>query len=176
MKTLILLLAALDAPPLAFVLDQAGQLTPIYGVAGNFIPGRPGPSLLAYSNDGEIEWRLEPGRLTATRASRTYAFPTAATRANFRGSTAYLPNETIRLDDEPESQLLAGRAITWSEGKLRITQPGGSQEELTLPYEPERMSAAAANWAYLIVNGRAHLLRLTPGRVELFVLPQRSRE
>ena len=38
------------------------------------------------------------------------------------------------------------------------------------------MTAAAANWARLAINNRPHLLRLTPGRVELFVLPQRSRE
>ncbi|MFN0103463.1 MAG: hypothetical protein ACKV2U_15400 [Bryobacteraceae bacterium] len=192
MKPLLLFLSAvlsaqhsLDAPTLAHVLDADGQLTPILGLAGNFVPGRPGPALLAYSNDGDIEWRLEPGRLSATRDGRTAWFATPATRAFFRGAFAIFPdtNEILRLDgdlfvnssDKPNLQL-AGRAITWHDGKLRIFQPDGTEEEIACPQEPESITAAAAGWAHLIVNRRSHLLRLTSGRAQLYVLPQRRRE
>ena len=176
---------AVDAPPLAQVIDADGWLTPIHGLAGNFLSGRPGPALLAYSNDGDIEWRLEPGRLSATRNGRTANFATAATRAVFRGDMAVLPdsNETFRLagdllvfSSEEQSSQLAGRVINWRDGKLRIFQLDGTMEEIECLQKPESMTAAAANWARLVISNRQHLLRLTPGRVELFVLPQRSRE
>ena len=192
MKRLLLVLSvvlsaqpAIDAPPLAHVLDADGLLTPIHGLAGNFISGQPGPALLAYSNDGDIEWRLEPGRLSATRDGRTVVFATAATRAVFRGAVASLPdsNEALRLagdllvfSSEELTSQLAGRVIIWRDGKLRIFQLDGTLEEIECLHEPESMTAAAANWARLVINKRPHLLRLTPGRVELFVLPQRSRE
>ncbi|HEU0123702.1 MAG TPA: hypothetical protein VFQ91_24440 [Bryobacteraceae bacterium] len=176
---------ALDAPPIARVLDREGALTPIHGLAGNFIPGEPGPALLAYSNDGVIEWRLEPGRLTATQAGQTAVFSTTATRAVFRGDSAVLPesNESLRLvgdsllnsSDEPTTQL-AGRLIEWRDGKLHIFQADGSEEIIACLHEPEAMTAAAAHWAHLTIGGQAHLLRLTAGRVELFVLPHRSRQ
>jgi hypothetical protein len=205
---------AIDAPPLAHVLDGEGALTPIHGLAGNFVSGRPGVALLAYSNDGDIEWRLEPGRLSATRGGHTAVFATTATRAVFRGEMAVLagPNETLRLvgdslvfatepltagqargrerqkpeafgarvsgqvtGEEPAGRI-AGRAIRWLEGMLRIVQMDGAVEEIACPVEPEHITAASANWAHLVIDGRPHLLRLTAGRVELFVLPQRRRE
>ena len=194
MKRLILLCSlllpaqsALEAPVLAQVLDAEGFLTPVHGTAGNFVAGRraPGPALLAYSNDGVIEWRLEPGRLIAIRDGAMATVTTTATRAIFRGDRAVLPesNETWRLagdtfvysSDEPLAQL-AGRVITWRDGKLRIFQKDGAEEEVECLQEPESMTAAAANWAHVVIAGRAHLLRLTPGRVELFVLPRRGRE
>jgi hypothetical protein len=193
MRVLLLLLpvllsaqSALEAPVLAQVLDDEGFLTPVHGLAGNFVAGRraPGPALLAYSNDGEIEWRLEPGRLIAIRDGAMATVPTTATRAIFRGDRAVLPesNETWRLagdtfvysSDEPLAQL-AGRVITWRDGKLRIFQRDGAEEDVDCPQEPDRMTAAAANWAHVSIAGRAHLLRLTPGKVELFVLPRRGR-
>ena len=194
MKRLILLCSlllpaqsALEAPVLAQVLDAEGFLTPVHGTAGNFVAGRraPGPALLAYSNDGVIEWRLEPGRLIAIRDGAMATVTTTATRAIFRGDRAVLPesNETWRLagdtfvysSDEPLAQL-AGRVITWRDGKLRIFQKDGAEEEVECLQEPESMTAAASNWAHVVIAGRAHLLRLTPGRVELFVLPRRGRE
>lgn len=193
MRTLLLFSAllyaqpALDVPPVAHVLDTEGFLIPIHGLAGNFVTGRraAGPPLLAYSNDGVIEWRLEPGRLSATRDGKIATFPTTATRARFRGDSAVLldSNESLRLagdlivysSDEPLLQL-AGRSITWSDGKLHIFQADESMEEAECLQEPESMTAAAANWAHLTIEGRAHLLRLTPGRVQLFVLPQRGRQ
>lgn len=177
--------SALDAPPLAHVLDAGGLLTPVLGLAGNFVAGRPGPALLAYSNDGDIEWRLEPGRLSATRDGRSAVFATAAVRAVFRGEFAVLPesNEILRLDgdllvssSEAPAARLAGRIVAWREGRLHITQPDGSEEEAECLQEPSQMTAAAAGWAHLLIADRPHLLRLTPGRVQLFVLPQRSRE
>jgi hypothetical protein len=187
MKRLVVLFSLIlsgqvDSPPLAHVLDGEGRLTPIHGLAGNFIAGRPeaSPALLAYSNDGAIEWRLERGRLSATRNGVTAVFATEATRAVFRGDFAVLPesNESLRLagdtlvfsSEEPPSQL-AGRLITWVDGKLRIFQVDGSVEETVCPQEPDSLSAAAAHWAHVVIAGRAHLLRLTAGRVELFVLP-----
>ena len=175
---------AIDSPPLAHVLDSAGLLTPIHGLAGNFLSGPPGPELLAYSNDGDIEWRLEPGRLSATRNGRATVFPTAATRASFRGDVATLPesNESLRLTGDslesakPQTPKFAGRWIEWRDGKLQILQSDGAFEEIACPQEPESMTAAAANWAHLVINSRPHLLRLTPGRVALFVLPERRRE
>jgi hypothetical protein len=191
MKRLLILLpavlaaqSALDSPPLAHVLDAAGQLTPVYGLAGNFIAGEPGPALLAYSNDGELEWRLEPGRLTVRRQGRTTVFPTEAVRAVIRGTAVQFPdtNETFRLDgdslvpssEEPPSQL-AGRTIAWMDGKLRIFQADGSVEEVNCEREPESWTAAAADWARLTIDGRPYLLRLTAGRTRLYVLPQRRR-
>ncbi|MCC6537816.1 MAG: hypothetical protein IT162_09720 [Bryobacterales bacterium] len=192
MKRILLALSAvlsaqhtLDSPPLAHVLDADGRLTAVHGLGGNFIAGRPGPALLAYSNDGDIEWRLEAGRLSATRAGMTAVFATTATHANFRGEFAALPEskETLRLvgdsivdsSDEPHSQL-AGRLVRWQDGKLRIFQPDGTGEEIECPKEPDTMTAAAADWAHLTIGDRPYLLRMTRGRVQLFVLPQRSRE
>jgi len=191
MKRLLLLFpvvlfaqSGLDSPPLAHVLDQDGKLTPIYGLAGNFIAGEPGAPLLAYSNDGELEWRLEPGRLTVRRQERTTVFPTEAVRAVFRGATVRFPdsNETFRLvgdslvpsSGEPLPQL-AGRTIVWVDGKLRIFQADGTAEEVDCEREPESWTAAAAGWAHLTIAGRPHLLRLTGGRTRLYVLPQRRR-
>ena len=191
MKRLLLVLSsiltaqqAIDTPTLAHVLDADGLLTPIHGLGGNFLSGRRGPALLAYSNDGAIEWRLEPGRLSATRDGRVTVFATTATRAIFRGDVAILPDSDERLrltgdsleSSEAQTGKLAGRVIEWRDGKLRILQPDGAVYEIECPQEPERMTAAAANWAHLVINSRPHLLRLTPGRVELFVLPQRRRE
>ncbi|MBL8240339.1 MAG: hypothetical protein JNM66_23160 [Bryobacterales bacterium] len=192
MKCLLLVLSValsaqptLHSPPLAHVLDGEGRLTAIYGLAGNFIHGRPGPALLAYANDGDIEWRLEPGRLSATRDGRTAVYATVATSATFHGEFAVLPEskETLRLvgeslvdsSDETPSQL-AGRAARWQAGKLRIFQRDGSEDEIDCPQEPDAMSAASADWAFVSINRRPYLLRLTHGRVQLFVLPQRSRE
>ncbi len=192
MKRLLLALSVvlsaqqtLDSPPLAHILDAEGRLTPIYGLGGNFITGRPGPQLLAYANDGDVEWRLEAGRLSATRGGRTAVLATVATRAIFHGEFAVLPEskETLRLvgdsivdsSDEPLSQL-AGRVVRWQDGKLRIFHPDGAEEEIECPQEPDAMTAAAADWAYVTIGSRSHLLRLTRGRVQLFVVPQRSRE
>ena len=193
MKRLLLLVSvlvsaqpAVEMPVVAQVLDEEGFLTPIHGLAGNFVAGRraPGPALLAYSNDGEIEWRLEPGRLMAIRDGAMAAVTTTAIRAIFRGDGAVLPesNETWRLvgdtlvlsSDEPFAQL-AGRVVTWRDGKLRVFQRDGSVEEAECLQEPDSMTAAAANWAHVVIAGRAHLLRLTAGRVELFALPRRGR-
>lgn len=185
-SAVVLAQSALEAPVLAQVLDEDGFLTPIHGLAGNFVAGRraTGPALLAYSNDGEIEWRLEPGRLIAIRDGATATVATTAKRAIFRGDRAVLPesNETWRLagdmfvysSDEPLSQL-AGRVVTWRDGKLRIFQRDGAEEEVECLQEPDSLTAAAAEWAHVVIAGRAHLLRLKPGRVELFVLPQRGR-
>lgn len=176
---------ALAPLPLAQVLDANGDLTPIFGLAGNFVPGKPGQVLLAYSNDGLIEWRLEPGRVSATREGRTTVFPVTANRAIFRGNVAILPesNETLHLvgdsllpsSEEPNLQL-AGRVIEWHDGKLQIFQPDGSRDAVDCPRQPDLMTAAAADWAHLTIAGQSHMLRLTPGRVELFVLPLRRRD
>lgn len=177
---------AVESPVVAQVLDEEGFLTPVHGLAGNFVAGRraPGPVLLAYSNDGEIEWRLEPGRLIAIRDGAMATVTTTATRAIFRGDRAVLPesNEAWRLvgdtfvssSDEPLAPL-AGRVVTWRDGKLRVFQRDGAVEEVECLQEPDSMTAAAANWAHVVIAGRAHLLRLTPGRVELFALPRRGR-
>jgi len=192
MKRILLVLStvlsaqqAIDAPPLAHVLNSDGLLMPIHGIAGNFVPGRAGMALLAYSNDGDIEWRLEAGRLSATREEQTAVYVTTATTAIFRGDTAYLPEtkDYIKFDgqmfhhsSEKSNLQLAGRKVFWKDGRLQIFQADGAMEEIACPLEPERMTAAAANWAHLVIEGRAHLLRLTPGRVELFVLPERRGE
>lgn len=192
MKRLVLFLSAIlsaqqsiDAPPLAHVLNADGLLTPIFGLAGNFVAGRSSQFLLAYSNDGDIEWRLEPGRLSATRGGRTAVFATTASRAIFRGDAAVLPEsgEILRLDgesfvrtSEEPAKLVAGRSIRWEDGMLRITQPNGAVEELPCPVEPDELTAAASDWVHVTVDGRAHLLRLTAGRAALFVLPLRRRE
>lgn len=192
MKRCLLLLSAilsaqtsLQAPPLARVLDAEGLLTPVFGLAGNFVSGLPGPALLAYSYDGDVEWRLEPGRLSATRDGRTALFATDATSAAFHGAFATLPEsgQTLRYNgdtlalffEEPDTRI-AGRAIRWKDGKLLIVQADGAVEEVACSDEPGTMTAAAADWIHLSLRGQSHLLRLTPGRVELFVLPQRRRE
>lgn len=176
---------ALDAPPLAHVLDADGHLTAIYGLAGNFIAGPSGPLLLAYSSDGEVEWRLEPGRLSATRAGSTAVFATIATRATFNGEFAVLPesNETVRLvgdsiviTSEDINSQVVGRAVRWQAGKLQIFHIDGTTEEIDCLQEPDAITAAAAEWAHLRIGNRSHLLRLTPGRAQLFVLPERRQE
>jgi hypothetical protein len=176
--------SALDVPPLAQVRNGDGRLTPIYGLAGNFVSGEPGPVLLAYANDGELEWRLEPGRLTVTRQGRTTVFPADARRAIFRGAAVQFPDssETLRLDgdslvpssEEPLSQL-AGRTIEWVDGKLRIFQPDGRVDEVACAAEPESWTAAGPDWAHLTIAGRSYLLRLAAGRAALYVLPLRGR-
>lgn len=192
MKRLLLFLSAMlsaqqsiDTPPLAHVLDGEGLLRRIHGLAGNFVAGLPGAALLAYSNDGDIEWRLETGRLSATRGEVTAVYATTATRAIFRGTAALLPEFTellsfdgtgIHQSSEKSNSQLAGRTVLWNDGKLQIFQEDGTLEEIDCPVEPERMTAAAANWAHLVIEHRPHLLRLTAGRVELFVLPERRRE
>jgi hypothetical protein len=82
----------------------------------------------------------------------------------------------IHQTSEDHNLQLAGRKVLWNDGKLQIFQADGALEEIDCPVEPERMTAAAAHWAHLTIGGRPHLLRLTPGRVELFVLPERRRE
>jgi hypothetical protein len=171
---------ALDAPSLAIVLDPAGRLTPIRGLAGNFLPGAPGPTLLAYSNDGAIEWRLEEGLLTATAGELSASYPTPALGAEFRGPYAILPGlpgalyfdgAEIHPVDAAPPPLLAGRRIEWRDGILSVTHPSGLHEELECPAEPSRLTAAAADWVHLQINAQPHLLRLSPGRLALFVLP-----
>lgn len=176
---------AVAPPAIATILDSAGRLTPIFGLAGNFIPGGPGTALLAYSFDGDIEWRLKPGLLSATRAGRTSVYPTDASGAIFRADTAVLtPSRgTIRLEgdllvsssDEPNSQL-AGRTLVWDNGKLRIFQPDGTVEETACPLQPETMTAAGPDWVHLVIRSRPYLLRVAPGRVGLFSLPLRRPE
>ncbi len=171
---------ALDAPSLAIVLDPAGRLTPIRGLAGNFLPGSPGPALLAYSNDGAIEWRLEEGFLTATTPHSSASYPTPAPDAIFRGPYALLPGrpgalhfdgaEIHHVDDVPPP-LIAGRHIEWLDGVLSVTHPSGLREDLECPAEPSRLTAAAADWVHLSIGSQPHLLRLSQGRLALFVLP-----
>ncbi len=173
----------LDLPPLAHVLDGEGRLTAVYGLAGNFVPGAPGETLLAYANDGEYEWRLAAGELVVTHEGQTARRATEATRAEFRGAFAVLgeERETLRLEGgelvaaeaAPAALSLAGRTVVWADGQLRITQADGSEETAECPVEPEAMTAAAADWVRLTVGGRPHLLRVTPGRVALYVLPKR---
>lgn len=167
--------SSIEAPALARVLDD-GRLTPVYGLAGNFVRGESGAALLAYSFDGVIEWRLETGRVSANGA----VLATTETEAVFRGATATFPRtgevwrydgETIVRADAP-SQTIAGRQIDWRDGKLFVTQSDGAIEVLDCPDEPASITAAGAGWAHW----RGHLLRLTPGRVAIYVLPQRRRE
>lgn len=165
----------IEAPALARVLDD-GRLTPIYGLAGNFVRGESGSELLAYSFDGEIEWRLEAGRVTANGA----VLALTETEAIFRGATVTFPRtgEVWRYDGETivraeaPSPLIAGRHIEWRDGKLFVTQSDGGVESVDYPDAPPAITAAGADWAHW----RGHLLRLAKGRVELFVLPERRRE
>lgn len=166
---------SIDAPALARVLD-GGRLTPIYGLAGNFVRGEDGVALLAYSFDGLLEWRLEPGRLSVNGA----VMAVAETEAVFRGDTATFPRtgEVWRYDGEAfvradaAQATIAGRLIEWRDGKLFVTQSDGAVESVDCPEEPDSMTAAGAGWAHW----RGHLLRLSRGRVALYVLPQRRRE
>ena len=190
MRLLLLLSVAvcaqqvLDVPALAHVLDGDGRLTAVYGLAGNFVPGVPGETLLAYANDGEYEWRLAAGEVTVTHEGQTARRATEATRAEFRGAYAVLgeERETLRLEggelvaaeEAPAALSLAGRTILWAEGQLRVTQADGSEEPVDCPLEPEGMTAAGAEWARLTLAGRPYLLRVTPGRVGLYLLPKRA--
>ena len=167
--------SSIDAPALARVLD-GGRLTAVYGLAGNFVRGENGAALLAYSFDGAIEWRLEPGRVSANGATMAVT----ETEAVFRGSTVTFPRtgEVLRYDGESirpadsASPAIAGRIIEWRDGKLFVTQPSGDVESVDCLNEPAGMTAAEAHWAHW----PGHLLRLTPGRVALYVLPERRRE
>lgn len=175
----------LEVPPLAYLRDWEGRLSPIYGLAGNFVHGPAGAEVLAYSNDGDIEWRLEPGRLVAQRDAREAFYPTEATAAEFRGDTALLreTGELLRLEGETlvaasaaaQPSTVAGRVVTWSEGRLTVRQADGAETVVDCPGEPSEITAAAANWARLTVGRQTYLLRLDAGRVELFVLPARRR-
>jgi hypothetical protein len=137
--------------------------------------------LLAYSNDGKVEWRLETGRLVAVRNGGTAVWATEATGAVFRGTVAVLAGtgETLRLTAEDTIEIfageltseVAGRAVQWEEGKLRVAQADGAAEEVDCAREPDSISAAAAEWAHVEIDGRPYLLRLTRGRVRLYVLP-----
>lgn len=167
--------SSIDAPALARVLDD-GRLTPVYGLAGNFVRGESGAALLAYSFDGLLEWRLEPGRLSVNGA----VMAVSETEAVFRGDTATFPRtgevwrydgETfVRADAAPST--IAGRQIEWRDGKLFVTQSDGAVESVDCAEEPGSITAAGANWAHW----RGHLLRLSKGRVGLYALPQRRRE
>jgi hypothetical protein len=182
MKRLLCLIAAVvgaqpsvEAPVLARVLD-GGRLTPVFGLAGNFVRGEGGAALLAYSFDGLLEWRLEPGRVSANGAGMA----TTETEASFRGDTVTFPRtgDVWRYDGEAivradaSKSTIAGRVIEWRGGKLFVTQPGGAVESIECAEEPDSITAAAAEWAHW----RGHLLRLSEGRVALYVLPQRRRE
>ncbi|MBM3765765.1 MAG: hypothetical protein FJW32_10275 [Acidobacteria bacterium] len=165
----------IEAPALARVLDQ-GRLTQIYGLAGNFVRGEDGAALLAYSFDGDIEWRLEPGRVSANGA----VLAVTETEAVFRGATVTFPRtgEIWRYDGESivradaASSTIAGRLIEWRDGQLFVTQPGGEIEVIDCPAEPSSITAAGAGWAHW----QGYLLRLAKDRVALFVLPERRRE
>lgn len=182
MKRLVYLFAvavcaqsSIDAPALARVLDD-GRLTPVYGLAGNFVRGESGAALLAYSFDGFLEWRLEPGRVSANGV----VMAVAETEAMFRGDTVSFPRtgEVWRyageafVRAETATPFVSGRLIEWRDGKLFVTQSDGAVESVDCPEEPDSMTAAGADWAHW----RGHLLRLSPGRVALYVLPQRRRE
>ena len=130
---------------------------------------------MLFRSDGMIEWRLEPGRLVARREGREAFYPTEATAAEFRADTAFLreSGELIRLDGEtlvaapPEAwaETVTGRKVVWSEGRLTVTQAGGTETVVDCPGEPGEITAAAADWARLTVGRQAYLLRLTAGRV-----------
>ncbi|MBM3782946.1 MAG: hypothetical protein FJW30_01235 [Acidobacteria bacterium] len=181
MKFTALLLAGLfgvEAPPVAVVLD-GGQLTRVYGLAGNFLRGESGERLLAYSFDGEIEWRLEPGRLLVRHGAVQDVLAVQAESAVFRGRTATLPDSRAvawngeRIVEAKEAGLLiAGRAIEWRAGSLTVTQPDGTAESVDCPNPPGSLTAAGQDWAHF----DGHLLRLTPNRVTLYILPARSRQ
>lgn len=182
MRTALLWIAGLlsvEAPPLAVVLDSTSyRLTRVYGLAGNFVRGEAGEELLAYSFDGEIEWRLEPGRLVARRGGIEAILATQSETAVFRGATARLADGRIVALDEDRlvdvevlSHRIAGRAIAWSGGELIVTQPDGTEERIPCATEPAGLTAAGPDWAHF--EGR--LLRLTAGRVALYHLPERSR-
>lgn len=192
MKCLLLLLpltvwpqSRIDAPPLLTVLDADSRLTAVYGVAGSFIPGEPAEALLAYSNDGQIEWRLAPGRLSATRNGQTVAIETSKTSAIFRGATACFPEggvcfrlesgDLTEVSSDGQPTQLAGRSLTWQDGRLRLFQPDGQIEEIPLETEPVNITAAAAEWLHLRTANGSHLLRITPGRAKLYDLPAARR-
>jgi hypothetical protein len=167
------------APALARVLDREGRLTAVYGLAGNFAAGEPGEALLAYANDGEYEWRLAEGLLSVTHAGRTVTSATAAMAAEFRGAYAVLEGQAVRLEGEaivPAAEAPAPeRTIAWAEGWLMVRQADGTEERVECAREPGAWRAAAADWAHARIDGQSYLLRLTPGRVALYVLPERRR-
>ena len=168
-----------QAPALARVLDREGRLTAVYGLAGNFAAGAPGEALLEYANDGEYEWRLAEGSLSVTHAGRTVTMSTGATAAEFRGAYAVLDGAVVRLDGEalvPAAEAPApARTIAWAEGWLTVRQADGTEERVECAREPGAWRAAAAEWVHTRIDGQSYLLRLTPGRVALFVLPERRR-
>ena len=167
--------SSIEAPALARVLDD-GRLTPVYGLAGNFVRGDAGTPLLGYSFDGTTEWRLEPGRVSANGA----ILAVTETEAVFRGATVTLPRtgEVWRYDGEAivraesAASTIAGRLIEWRDRELLVTQADGAVETIQCPDQPAAMTAAGADWAHW----PGHLLRLTAGRVTLYVLPERRRE
>lgn len=181
---------ALDAPPLALLLSN-GRLTPVFGVAGTFITGEPGSALLSYSFDGEIEWRLEEGRITASQANVTAVYATTEASATFRGDKAILGESGLVLQmkegviEELDREFFDGRAdhiahrtIGWADGKLHIIQNDGSKEEVDCPDQPSGMTAGSADWVHLTFQrpGRDALLLLSRGRAAIFRLPRRNAE
>lgn len=171
--------SVVDIPPIAQLLNSESRLISVYGLPANFVTGTPGIKLLAYSNDGSIEWRLEAGRLTVSAEGKTAAFPTQSLHAEFRGRTAFLPDsrEIVRFNGdtlEPHSaaqSTISGRGIEWSNGRLRVRQGDGSSEEVGCPIEPQEITAAAADWASVLIAGHPYLLDIRPGRVRLYFIP-----
>jgi hypothetical protein len=173
--------SSIDAPPLAQVLDANGRLTRVFGVAGSFVRGEPdAAAYLAYSFDGVIEWRLEEGRVTVSENGKTFVLPTTETTARFRGRTVDLgASGSYRFDGEqwqpvesPERAIL-GTGIEYRDRVLVVRHGDGTEEQVSCPREPESMTAAGAAWVSLRIGGQAYLLRVTKGRVKLYLLPER---
>lgn len=188
MRTLLLFLScALSAQdlipplPLARILDRQERLLEVYGLPGNFLTGEPGGKLRAFSDDGTYQWRLDDETLQLETGGRSYRFSIGAGPVHFDGAFVELPLGSWRFNGqalEPAPPLperrVAGRRILWDAGRLTVRQPDGAEESTPCPLEPADFYAAGADWAATRVGPYAYLLSLRPGRVHLYVVPERS--
>lgn len=142
-------------PQVGLFLDTRGNLRPLYGLAGNFLPGQPAASAaLSAAFSGRYGWIKTADRLVlvdeAARPLRDWPAPGGAARFGFSSdgaeASAYLP-ETARL-------------VVWRAGAARVLTLDQAQlagEVVAVGVAPKRRVALAVQR-----DSAVWLVRLSP--------------
>lgn len=189
------------APPrVGYIRDEAGALRPVYGVAGNFVLGRPvnrrpvisaafsgrlglaknTAALYAFDREGR---RL--GRLAVADGPAQFAFSPDGSEALvflpdtsewFRwtnGGFQPVPIENTEETLIPTGLTLAGgKSLVVADNELVLRKPDGTEARTTLTEPILGIEWMGEDWIYVREAGRHTAARLAEDGLEVYRLPE----
>jgi hypothetical protein len=143
--------SGITLPRIGFMRDDACLLRPVYGMAGNFILGRPIARPVISNND------RSPHAFDRQGLSRVEKAPTGDCGENA------LPTEIA---------LSGGRRVMAADNELILRQPDGTETRTVLSGTILGMEMMGEGWIHVREAGRHTAVRLVENRVEMYRLPE----